>query len=544
MKGKNKIIGIFTAIAIFLCSFNLLYINADAAEGSVIEEAKHIIENYYINSSSNEAMNSDSIEDMVDGLNDPYSSYFTKEEYEEFVNSIDNKFVGIGVQVLEDEEGILISNVIKNTPAEEARLMAGDIIIKANDINLKGLSTEEAVTYIKGEEGTSVFLSIKRGEDYLQVSAQRRKIAMPTVKGTVLKNNIGYIGVYSFGENTPNEFRNALENLEKSSVNAYIVDLRYNTGGYVQSALDIGGHFIGNNPMMIMRDSYGNKATLNGYIHENIIKKPIIFLINEYSASASEILSAAVKDYGKALFIGDTTYGKGVAQNMFSLSDGSMLKLTTFEFLSPKGSTINDVGIKPDFHVDGTYTDPLNLAHLLLSQEGNSGSMLKNKDGYIKVLINDNYYYINLDEARRDENWESYKYLINNIDSKNLFLGQGEEWITSSLGKVEDEINLIFPNSKVMKSLSKNKEDKIFTITFNKAVDINIIDDEDIELINSHTGERAAFHISSANENKVTLNLKEKLDEGRSYYIFIDNEIKSKDNKGLNKETVVKVNVK
>ncbi|MBM7869865.1 carboxyl-terminal processing protease [Clostridium pascui] len=545
-KTKTKTIGIIASLVILISSFNYSYVNA--AEGSVLSEAKNIIQSYYLNDVSNEVLNSGSVQDMVKKLNDPYSSYFTKEEYESFTSSIDNKFTGIGIQVLTDEEGIKITSVFNTSPAEEAGLKAGDIIIKADNVTLKGLSSEQAISYIKGEEGTSVHLVIQRDTGILEADVIRKQISLPTVEGEVLNNHIGYIEINSFGENTPDEFRQNLEKLEEANVESYVVDLRYNSGGYVEAAREIGGYFIGDNSLMVIKNRTGASVSFKAYKHDRIIEKPVIFLINQYSASASELLSAAVKDYKKAIFIGKTTYGKGVAQGVFPLSNGSFLKLTTYEFLSPYKNTINHVGVSPDFQVDDNSIDSLYLSDLLLSEADDSKNIesLDNKQGYIKVLINNQSFYINMNEARKDENWEAYKYLMDNTDTDNLFLGKGNGWtsfVDEGLDeKLEDKTRLLYPNSKVLKSLAKNSKDKTFTITFNREVDPKTANGETIELINGDTGQRISANIEVAHGEKVTLSLKDELQQG-DYYLVVSDKVKDEEGKKLRKETVTKVQV-
>lgn len=546
-KAKTKTIGIFTALVILISSFNCSYVNA--AENSTLSEAKSTIQSYYLNDVSDEVLNSSSIEDMVKQLNDPYSSYFTKEEYESFTGSIDNKFTGIGVQVLADEKGVKIASVISTSPAEEAGLKAGDIIIKADGIALKGLSSEQAISYIKGEEGTSVHLVIQRDANVLEMDVIRRQMALPTVEGEVLNNHIGYIEINSFGEDTPDEFKQNLEKLEEENVEAYVVDLRYNPGGYVEAARDIGGYFVGDKSLMIIRNRAGVSANFKAYKHDIIIDKPVVFLINQYSASASELLSAAVKDYKKAIFIGQTTYGKGVAQGIFPLSDGSFLKLTTYEFLSPYKNTINHVGVSPDIKADDNDIESLYLADLLLSEADNRQSIesLDNKQGYIKLLINNQSFYINMNEARKDENWEAYKHLIDNTNTDNLFLGKGNGWTSFSdegLNKnLEDKTNLLYPNDKILRGLTKNSKDKTFTITFNRAINPETANNETIELINGDTGQRISANIEVTHGDKVTLNLKDELEQG-SYYLVVSDKIKDEEGKKLGKETVTKVQIK
>ena len=399
-------------------------------------------------------------------------------------------------------------------------------------------TAEEAVKYIKGEEGTSVIISIKRGNDFVEYQVVRKVINAPTVEWEVI-NNIGYISVNSFGVKTGNEFSDALKSLSLKGVSAYIVDLRYNPGGYIYSALDIGGHFIGNNTISLIEDKEKNIETYKGFYHGNTLDKPIIFLINEYSASASELLAAAIKDYKKAFFIGKTTYGKGVGQTMYGLSDGAMLKLTTIRFYSPLGNTINHVGVAPDFRVNDDKIDYLNVASLLLS--GVSADRGNNNDS-IKVIINNNTFYINLKEARKPEYWKAYNYIISNISKDNIFIGNGDKWISYNSISTENEAELVYPNSKALNKLSKIKTDKEYTITFNKIVDIKSIEKDDIELISSATGERIPCKIlNTSNSNKINIYLDKEFEEGLYYLIINADNITDEKGKKLSKRTITRV---
>lgn len=488
--NKNKLL-IFLVSLIYALNFSFISVSAEevalvqgkttaySTETEAVNtllEAKTLINDYYIDDVRDKIENAKSIDEMIKALDDPYSSYFSKEEFDSFVNSIDNRFCGIGIYLDMVEEGVKVLSTIENSPAAEVGLESGDIIISADGISFQGKSAEEASKYLKGEEGSKVNIVVKRGEELLNFQVTRKMIIAPTVTSEVLKDSIGYIRIASFGDTTSYEFSDKLNKLEEKNVKSYIIDLRYNGGGYVNSALDIGGYFLGDKPVVLMEDNNQKKLTYYGTSHPKIIEKPIIFLVNEYSASASEILSAAVKDYGKAFFIGKTTYGKGVAQNMFPLSDGSYIKLTTFKFFSPKGSVIQHVGITPDLQVSEDE-DSLQSASLILSNI--------NKDGKLFKL-----------------------------------------------------------NSKTMKEIAKNKNDKTISITLNKDIDESTVNDENIELVSGESGEKLSVDFVVANGRKIVVNLKDGFKNEGNYYFLVNDKIKSKDGTVLSAGAVVKVVVK
>ncbi|MDF2882325.1 MAG: protease [Clostridiaceae bacterium] len=373
MKKCNKIVsGIISIIisAVFITGFNTT-VFADSNTQSVLNSAKDIVKQYYIGDIQDSSINSaENVEGLVKSLNDPYSAYFTKQQYNDFVNSINNTFTGIGIQIDSAKEGIKILSVYDNTPAMKAGLKPGDIITKADGHSLSGMPVEQATSYVKGTPGTSVHLEVNRAGSLLSFDVLREKIVIPTVEKTVLNNHIGYLKISSFGDNTNTEFTNAYNALKKENVDSYIIDLRNNPGGYANISFDIAGYFIGTKLVSKMQPKTGDPILYYGTDHKEVIDKPTIFLINQYSASASEILSAAVKDNKKAVFVGENTYGKGVAQNVFMLPDSSYLKLTVLRFVSPLGNEINKKGISPDIKVKDDVNngaDSLNKAESLLS---------------------------------------------------------------------------------------------------------------------------------------------------------------------------------
>ena len=519
--------------------------SVQVTSNEALENARLILKYYYLKPVSDEVLNSSSIKEMLEKLEDPYSSYFTKEEYDGFVNNIENKFVGIGIQFEIDNKGVKITNVMDETPAKESGLKTGDIILEANSNILKGLPQEQIGSIIRGKEGTTVNLLIQRNNETLIFNITRKQIELSTVTYEKV-NDLGYIYISSFGENTSKEFEEALNILIESKVEGYIVDLRYNSGGYIDTALSIGGYFLGEKSMLKMKNKAGYESVYKGINHNIIIDKPIIFLINKYSASASEILAAAVKDYGKAVFIGDNTYGKGVAQNMYILEDGNYIKITTHEFFSPIGKTINHVGISPDLLVDENYIDPLKIAKLMLASVGQENNIenLKNKDGYAKVKVSNSVYYINLSQATKDENWEVYKYILEKLGKENIFIGIEDKWVKANDVMFTNQMSLFYPKSKIFKEVYKGSDDKRVSVTFNNYIEKTTINDDNIQLIDFETGERISKNIIIEDNSKAIININEDLKQGKEYLLLIDDKVRNSKGAKLNKVTIVKVLIK
>ena len=255
-----------------------------------------------------------------------------------------------------------VSGVIENTPAEEAGLRADDLIYLVDGETTMGLELSEIVARVKGEEGTTVHLTIYReGEtDYLEIDVERRKIEAPTVKYEMLKNNIGYIQITEFDEVTTDQFTEALAVVKGSGAKGLILDLRGNPGGSLNTVIDIARQLLPKGLIVYTEDKYGERDEYN-CDGKRELDIPLVVLVNGNSASASEILAGAIKDYRKGVLIGTTTFGKGIVQRVLPLTDGTALKLTISAYYTPNGNNIHGVGIEPDivceFDGDAYYDD-------------------------------------------------------------------------------------------------------------------------------------------------------------------------------------------
>lgn len=316
----------------------------------LIQEVFEYVEYYHIKDIDPDKLAQGAIDGMLETLEDPYTTYFTDEEYKQFIEGIDNSFTGIGIYVDKQDEYIIVQSTIKNSPAEAAGLQAGDLIIKVDDVDIVGKKVEEAVGLIKGPEGTKVKLTLKRGDKLLDKEVVRAKIQLPLVEAKMLTDEIGYLRLYTFNNNSASEFKTELSNLENQGMEQLVLDLRGNPGGYLNSALEISKSFIDEGPIVYIQDKNKQEDVLRISNGKNW-DKPLVVLIDEGTASASEILAGALRDYDKATIMGSNSFGKGTVQTLIDLESGGHLKLTINEYFTPNKSKINGIGIKPDIEV-------------------------------------------------------------------------------------------------------------------------------------------------------------------------------------------------
>ena len=295
------------------------------------------------------------VDTMLASLDDPYSRYMSKSEYADQNTSINAKITGIGVNIADISGKIQIINVIDGTPAQSVNLQNGDIILNIDGKDAKGLSIAEVANLVRGPENTFVKLTVLRDKDKLVKNVMRKEIKIKSVKSVVDKN-IGYIQISSFiGSTTPNEFLEALEKTKDTAV--LIIDLRGNTGGILPNAIFIANLFIPDGKLVSIVGRNGYRYDIQAQNTDFGIDKPVVVLIDGASASASEILSGALKDYHKAKLVGTRTYGKGMVQKIIPMPNETGLNLTVAKYLTPSGVDINKKGINPDVEVQFTAQD-------------------------------------------------------------------------------------------------------------------------------------------------------------------------------------------
>ncbi|MCI8620404.1 MAG: S41 family peptidase [Clostridia bacterium] len=312
-----------------------------------------LLDEKYIGDVNQEDLIDGALKELVNSVGDVYTTYYTKEELEDFNAETMGKFVGIGVYMRASLETgkVEVTKPIKGSPAEEAGIKTGDQILKVDGVEYVGDDLDEVAKNIKGEEGTEVTLTIKRGEEVFDLKIVRKNVHMNYVSGEMLDNNIGYMYIERFDEDCIKDFKSAYNELVAQEAKSLILDLRSNGGGLVDEALEIADMMCEKNEIMLITIDKDGKEVSEKAKKDREIKMPIVVLTNGGTASAAEILVGALKDNEKAVIVGDKTFGKGVIQELIYLSNGGALKVTSSEYYTPKKNKINKLGIEPDYQV-------------------------------------------------------------------------------------------------------------------------------------------------------------------------------------------------
>ena len=293
----------------------------------------------------------DELKEIVAETGDPYAEYFTADEYEEFEKRYVGDYVGIGVGVVQDGDDIVIKSVFEDSPAEDAGIQSEDVIIKVDGVEPSDV--DEALDMISGEAGTRLTLTIRRGEEEMELTLNRARIETDSVAYKELSEapGVGYIRIASFRKGTDDDFKLAVRDLEAKGCDRFIIDLRDNGGGLTDVSIEIADYLLPSCRIMSEATKDGKETIYNSKASSADLD--CVVLVNENTASASEILTAALKDNGACTVIGTKTYGKGVTQISHRFSDGSAVKLTATEYFTPKGNKVNGIGITPDITAEG-----------------------------------------------------------------------------------------------------------------------------------------------------------------------------------------------
>ena len=409
-----------------------------------VEQARELLDTYYIDDLPPAAYQAQTLEELIETLNDPYTVYLSAEKYQAFLDSInDEKTIGIGVSIQENLKGMLITSVVEGTPAEQAGLEAGDIITTANGVRL--ISSEVATSLLTGQEGTTVTIRVlKQDGSEAELELIRRPFSVATTVRSGLSDNgnAGLILCTSFGDETPKHFTEAITKYE-DAVNTWIIDLSANPGGTSTSGSATAGRFVGAKITFYLRDGedyyrYGFTTDIN----PRITKHPAILLTTGSTASSAELFSGAIRDYGAGIAVGQRTFGKGIAQQAFDetafpeLFNGDALKITTYRFFSPHGTTNDGLGVLPTLMISHENIYPVAL---LLSNDPNAtGSQL------LDLEIAGSAFCIDLELAASEPYRSAFTELLEALPpSAELFYSQdGQDWQEPTPAQLAQQLGL------------------------------------------------------------------------------------------------------
>lgn len=311
---------------------------------------------YYEQPVSDKTLYYGAIAGMVESLGDAYTTFFDPGEAAEFMSSLEGSFQGIGTEIGIKDEQLQIIAPLPNTPAENAGLVPGDLILGIDGVESIDMTVEEAATAIRGEQGTEVVLTIGRDEEVFDVPIVRDVIVINSVEWSIDENNIMTIEAYTFNQDTTPLIQEAVNEALIQDVSGVILDLRSNPGGLLASAIDMASLWIGRD-IVVIEKMQDEASAFTGQTSALLVDMPTVVLVNGGSASGSEIVAGALQDYGYAYLVGTTTFGKGSVQDYRELEDGSAIKVTIAEWHTPKGRSINETGIEPDVEIDYTFED-------------------------------------------------------------------------------------------------------------------------------------------------------------------------------------------
>lgn len=313
--------------------------------------AYRFIETKYVNDTDDVKLIDGAIDGMVKSLNDPHSNYLSPKMYKTLMEQTEGSFAGIGVVMgMDNEQKIHIVGIMENSPGQKAGLQEGDEILAVDGVPVTQMAFDEVAAHVRGQAGTDVVLTIMRDNANQDITITRDNIKLKTVGHKMLDNNIGYIQIVSFSEDTANEFNEAYNDLKNQGMKALVLDLRNNPGGLLTTCVEIAKKLVPKGEIVSIVDKQRNKETYSSSLEAP--EYPLVVLINKNSASASEILSGAIQDTKAGTIIGNTSYGKGSVQTILPMFEDDAVKLTIAKYYTPSGRSIDGTGITPDIEIN------------------------------------------------------------------------------------------------------------------------------------------------------------------------------------------------
>ncbi len=521
-KAGSLLLGIFF-ILVCLCPVAI-------ADDDFQIEVATIIRDNYVDPVSTDVLTAPTVKEMLKRLGDPYARYLTQEEHQEELDALDGNFTGVGIYMNAVSDGVQVLSVIKGSPAETAGMKNNDVIVAADETTLVGVDADKAMEILRGTVGSTVVLKVKRDGQVLSFNITREKVEVPTVHPEMLDKGLGYLGIDDFGQRTPEELQKAVKSLHKAKADNWIVDLRGNPGGYLESAIDIAGVFMGELPVVLVEE----RESVDGYVAspaDVLIDGALVLLQDDYSASAAEILAAALRDNQRAIIIGKTTYGKGTVQQIFPLSNGDKLKITVARFYSPAGEEINGVGIKPDIEIEDENC--VAAARLLLSDNRDTmhGSMLALElDSFIVA--------VDTSKLRQTSYWKAWGDIVDGIGDAPVFYGNDSGWTELSDEERELKWFYFYPGYEFIGDISAID----IRIDMDSALNEKYINDFNIQLINAKSGQRIKSELKLVNDSTFNCQPLKSLEPGE-YWLVIHDTLRFADGQRLPQGQIATVRV-
>ncbi|KAB2954638.1 PDZ domain-containing protein [Heliorestis acidaminivorans] len=326
-------------------------VESSESDESLLIEIRKLLKNHHIDQPNSKILELESIEEILEALGDPYTSYLTPQEEQALLDSLNLNYAGIGMVITQVDNYPAVERVFPNSPAEKSGIGKGDKILQVDELPTEGLSTDVVASKVRGPEGTKVTMKLMNaltGEPYV-LELTRQRISIPQAEGEIIGNSTGYLRLYSFGEKAGEEFAKVYNKLRAEGMDRLLLDLRGNGGGSMTAAELIGDFLLPEGPLYHLVYHNGSKSTYHTEGSESLL--PMVILIDEHTASAAELLSAALKERSHALLIGANSYGKGSVQSLFPLDAGGVLKVTIARYQSPQGITIDQIGLTPDLSI-------------------------------------------------------------------------------------------------------------------------------------------------------------------------------------------------
>jgi carboxyl-terminal processing protease len=324
---------------------------ANAETKEQVDEIRQLLEQYHLSKPDDSDLNQKAIDAMVESLQDPYTEYFDPEEWNSFSDSLEQQFSGIGIVLVDENGTIYVEDVLPGSPAETAGVLPDDVIATADGKPVKGMTLSDVQQKLRGQEGTSVQIGVLRGGKPLSFTLTRKAIQVPVATGQMMGDGVGYLALTGFTSDAGSLFAAELGKLERAGMTSLVIDLRDNGGGYVSAAQQIASLFIKDGLLAHLKDRDGKDTPIR--VSGGGKNYPVTILVNGNTASASELLAGALRDYGIAKLTGSRTFGKGVVQSIVPLKSGGVLKVTVQEYVTPKGRKVDKTGLAPDHAVNG-----------------------------------------------------------------------------------------------------------------------------------------------------------------------------------------------